>query len=310
MNIPDGTDRIEIIDRRASSDSSIDAMVAALKSDRVVLVRNVAARENDEIMSGVAAAFDLGLQLESQAAFAGIHGHRRNVGRFFMTVNRRSEYEIVLPHSEGSLLQNIQLAAFYCLQNTTDGGASLLLNCDQDSAVWSSMREMVTRIDPSSRPLNTTEKALARAKFMVDGSVETGDEVLQEQASELEGVRFCWVLTRLRRGFSKILQRDVFTYWDSVASLDRDCLSDSLELLGSRDLLREPADGRRIDHSDPVYRRSLWRSGARFKDLFKAVVVRKLEPGDLIIQNNLTWAHAASNWTPGSGVRRLVAAFA
>jgi hypothetical protein len=126
----------------------------------------------------------------------------------------------------------------------------------------------------------------------------------------MQGVRFLWVLTRLRRNFSKALQREVFTYWDSVASLDCDCLKQCLELMGSHDLLREPANGPRIDHSASVYRRSLWSSGAAYRDLFKAAIVRKLEPGDLIIQNNLTWAHAASNWTPGSGIRQLVAAFA
>lgn len=310
MNIPHGTDRVQTIDRRASGDSSVDAIVAALRGDQVALVRNVAARQADEIMSEVAAALDLGIQLESQAAFAGIHGHRRNVGRFFMTVNRRSEFEIVMPHSEGSRLQNIQLASFYCHQNTTDGGVSLLLNCDQDSPVWYSMRELVTRIDPSSRPLTASEKALARAKFMVEGFPEADDRVLQEVPSEIAGVRFLWVLTPLRRSFSKIQQREVFTYWDSVASLDLDGLKECLKLMGSLDLLREPADGPRIDHGDPVYRRTLWSSGAAYQDLFKAVVVRKLEPGDLIIQNNLTWTHAASNWTPGSGTRRLIAAFA
>jgi hypothetical protein len=30
----------------------------------------------------------------------------------------------------------------------------------------------------------------------------------------------------------------------------------------------------------------------------------------LIIQNNLTWTHAVNNWSPGSGLRKVAAAFA
>ena len=42
----------------------------------------------------------------------------------------------------------------------------------------------------------------------------------------------------------------------------------------------------------------------------KYKIVRKLEPGDLVIMNNQTWTHAANNWSPGSGVRRIGVAIA
>jgi hypothetical protein len=32
--------------------------------------------------------------------------------------------------------------------------------------------------------------------------------------------------------------------------------------------------------------------------------------GDLVIYNNLTWAHSVANWSPDSGTRRVIAAFA
>jgi hypothetical protein len=35
-----------------------------------------------------------------------------------------------------------------------------------------------------------------------------------------------------------------------------------------------------------------------------------LTRGDLIILNNLTWAHSVANWRPESGVRNVSAAFA
>jgi alpha-ketoglutarate-dependent taurine dioxygenase len=75
-------------------------------------------------------------------------------------------------------------------------------------------------------------------------------------------------------------------------------------------LLREPASGPGVNYFDKAYTRAVWRSGVTYRQLFRAVVIHRLEPGDLLIQNNLTWAHAASNWTPGSGIRNVIAAFA
>ncbi len=227
-----------------------------------------------------------------------------------MTVNRRRDFAIVLPHSEGSRFTNIQLASFYCHENTTDGGVSLLLNCNQDSGAWQSMSELVMRLDPADRPLNPTQRAYARAKFMAEEFLGADDRFVEQRPSPIAGVRLMWALTPVRKSFSKILEREVHTYWDSVSSLDLDSAKEGVRLMSRYDLLREPAVGGPIDHYDDSYRRTRWSSGVKYDELFKAVIVRKLEPGDLILQNNLTWAHAASNWTPGSGTRRVIAAFA
>lgn len=307
--IPSGTDRIESMDRLAGG-FDVQAIIAGLRSDQLILVRNARQRDADQIMSDVAAQLGMSANLEIQAAFAGIHGHRQNVSKYFMTVNRRADFAFILPHSEGSGSANIQLASFYCHHNSTDGGVSILMNYDQDSTAWQLTKELVTRIDSSSRPLTATEKALARTQFWAEEFPGPQDQFIEERRSGMEGVRFLWMLAPLRRRFSKVLQHEVFTYWDSVASKDLDSVTECVRLMRSFDLLREPASGPPIDYFDKAYTRAIWNSGVSYQQLFKAVVVRKLEPGDLIIQNNLTWAHAASNWTPGSGTRNVIAAFA
>jgi len=304
-----GADRIEFVERRAGG-FDVARITAALRSDRLILARNALQRDAEQVMHDVAAELGLSVNLEMQATFAGIHGHRQNVGRYYMTVNRREEFAFILPHSEGSGFSNIQLASFYCHQNTTDGGVSILMNTDQDSAAWKNTRELVTRIDPGSRPLTVTEKAVARTRFWAEESPGPDDVLVEERPSAMEGVRFLWMLTPLRKSFSTVLQREVYPYWDSVASKDLDSVSECIRLMRSYDLLREPAGGRGIDYFDKAYCRAVWHSGVTYRELFKAVVVRKLERGDLLIQNNLTWTHAASNWTPGSGTRNVIAAFA
>jgi hypothetical protein len=309
MTIPDGMERIEKIDRRAS-EFSPGKIITALQDDQVALVYNVREAEVDQIIGAVATDLGLRAHLEGQAAFASIQGHRQNVSKYFMTVNRRKEFAIVLPHSEGTRFQSIQLAALYCHENSTDGGVSLLLNVAQDETAWQSLRELVTRVDPGGRPLTATQKAMARAKFMAEECPGPDDQILEERLSGIDGLKLLWALTPLRKSFSKVLRREVYTYWDSVASVDLDAAKECVRLMSSLGLLREPTSGPRIDHLDQTYRQPLWVSGVKYDQLFKSLIVRKLAPGDLIIQNNLTWTHAASNWTPGSGTRRVIAAFA
>ena len=130
--------RVEIADCRAEG-FGVSTLVTALKSDRVVLVRHVVQHQADQIIGAVAAELGLSRELESQAAFASFQGQPQKISKYFMTVNRRKDFEFILPHCEGSLLQDLQLSAFYCHENTTDGGVSLLLNINQDCPALQSM---------------------------------------------------------------------------------------------------------------------------------------------------------------------------
>jgi len=75
-------------------------------------------------------------------------------------------------------------------------------------------------------------------------------------------------------------------------------------------LLKETLEGPTVGMMDNAADRRVWNSGVSFAGLFKCKITRKLRPGELIIQNNFTWTHAASNWFRGSGTRRIAASFA
>jgi hypothetical protein len=75
-------------------------------------------------------------------------------------------------------------------------------------------------------------------------------------------------------------------------------------------MLKEPPGGLATQDLDLAANERAWRSGVRLERLMTGKIIRKLLPGDLIIYSNPTWAHAANNWHPDTGVRRIAAAFA
>src|ERR1700755_994075 len=97
-----------------------------------------------------------------------------------MSVNKRDEYQFVAPHSEGSSFTNIQLSSFYCYENTTDGGTTILMNIDEGCEIWDSLREIVRR-GRARRPLTPGEvkkiKVMARLN-MPEDTLREDDEVL------------------------------------------------------------------------------------------------------------------------------------
>ena len=136
------------------------------------------------------------------------------------------------------------------------------------------------------------------------------DEILQKLDTPVPELELYQVLSEVRKAHSRILDRDLFTYWDSVASVDFDSAVEYFNFLAGSNLIRQPAQALNVEQLDNARDRRVWRSGVKYNSLFKQKLVHKLAPGELILMNNLTWAHSANNWTPGSGVRRVAAAFA
>jgi len=109
-------------------------IVESLKEDQVILVQDLDPDEADDLIALIAEKFDLSDSLELQTGMASTY-QRENVGGYFMTVDKRKDYQFVSPHSEGSSFINMQLAAFYCYENTIDGGETILMNVDQSSNI-------------------------------------------------------------------------------------------------------------------------------------------------------------------------------
>ncbi len=295
------------------SDYTPILIAEALKNDRVVLVEDVDPADADNIASATAQAFGLLDQLKMQAALASFQGHRDTISTYFMTVDKRSSFDFVPSHSEGRPNMNIQLASFYCFENSTDGGVTILQNTNQDSPAWTSFRDYATKVDLCGTTLSRADIARAKAMFDVaipDDILRDDDVVLRDRESPIAGVRFFFTLSPLRKAFSRILNRHVYACWGNGLAVDTDSRKEYAKLLQECGLLLDADKAAAARNLDPTRAVNSWASGIRYKDLFKARIVRKLRSRDLVIFNNLTWTHSASNWTPGSGVRKLAAAFA
>lgn len=291
----------------------IDLVLESLRKDLVVLVQRLSPEQADKMMHEVAEKLGLNDALNLQAAMAGFHGHRHNISKYFMSVNKRTDYQFITPHSEGSSFVGMQLASFYCYENTTDGGETILMNVDDSSHAWRSVRERLMRGKLGSRPLVRHEILRAKGLYQInlpDDVLRDDDQILQERETTIPGLTVVEVLAKPQPAFSAVLNRKVNVYWDSIDGADLDSVPEYARLLAHSGLLKEPPGGLELWQLDPEAERRIWHSGMRYSELFKCKITRKLAPGDLVIQNNMTWAHSASNWSPGSGTRKIAASFA
>jgi hypothetical protein len=310
--VPENSSRLVIIDYDGH-EINVSDVVRSLRQDLLVLIRNIASEQADRIMHDVAAGFGLSDALELQVGFAGFMGHRHNVGKYFMSVNERGDYQFISPHSEGDSFVNFQLASFFCYENSTDGGETILMNVNDSSIAWQSFREKVRRGRLGKRLLAPHEIRRARGLYRLslpEDALREDDQILKEHQTDIADLTILDVLAKPRRAYSRILERELYVYWDSIASIDFDSASEYLRMLRQCGLLREPQGGLELREMDNAAHRRVRHSGVDYAQLFNCKITRKLVPGDLIIQNNLTWTHAVANWSPGSGTRSIAACFA
>lgn len=307
-SVPEDPSRLATLDARGKE---VDAshILGPLKQDAVVLIRHVAAERVDAILQSVASKLGLLDSLELQASFADFLGHRSRIGKYRMSVNKRASHEFIPPHSEGDSFINLQLASFHCSENTTDGGETVVFNLDDSSSVWQSLREKVTRVGPGSRALSSSEWLQARGLYHLrnPSGLCPDDRILRERASGIPGLLLLDVLAPLARSHSLILDTHRYVYWDSIASTDFDSWRAFERLLKQSG---RATGGETPDRLDNALSRRVWSSGVDHNELFKCKLTYRLEPGDLLIQNNLTWAHSALDWNSASGTRNVAAAFA
>jgi len=310
--IPEDEDRLFILNNQ-NGHIDMEAALSALRQDKVILIQNTAPTSADRIVFSIAQAFGLDKKLEAEAGFASVSEHRKRIGKYFMSVNKRDDYQFIPAHSEGRHSTNMQLAAFYSVENTTDGGETILLNTNQYSSEWEKLGEIVGKFDISGRTLSPHEITQARLLFNVripDDLLSTQDQIISEDSSPLPGVKRFNVLEKLQKMHSVILDRELYVYWDSVASYDKDSGQGYFDFLASTGLFKAPSSSMLPEHLDNAYDRRIWSSGINYNSLFAAKITRKLVSGDLVVMNNLSWVHSTNNWTPNSGTRKVAAAFA
>jgi hypothetical protein len=188
--VPEDLDRLKIMEH-ARSEIEVDNILESLRRDSVVLIKRVTAEEADCVIHDVADRLDLGDSLKLQAGFAAFQGRRHNIGRYFMSVNKRDDYQFVPPHSEGNSFIGMQLASFFCYENGTDGGETILMNVNDSSAMWLSLRERVRRARLGSRPLAPHEISKARGLYQINLPADVlrdDDQILQERRADIPGI--------------------------------------------------------------------------------------------------------------------------
>lgn len=310
LPVPEDRSRLLVL-AREDRFSRQGAMINALKEDQVVLVQNMKPEEASALMLSISQEFGLADSLNLQAAFASSLGHRENVGQYYMTVNRRNDYQFVSPHSEGGSFTNLQLASFYCYENSSDGGETILMNIRQTTDLWETLREKVNR-GKSTRPLTPAEILQIRVLLrlnMPEDTLGDDDEIISENKVSPFFSAYK-ALAKPRKTFSQVLQRDLFAFWTTVESTDRDSAHEFFNLLKDHGLLKIPPHGVRVEELDDEESNRIRHFGSRYDELFSSKIIHKLQPGEFFILNNLSWTHAVNNWTPGSGTRKVVAAFA
>lgn len=310
--VPERLDQLAIHEQH-DAPANIQDVLQSLREDKVVLIRDVCPEQADKIIRDIAEGFSLIERLELQAGFADFLGHRHKVSQYFMSVNKRLDYHFISPHSEGSNFVGMQLASFYCHENTTDGGETILMNVNSASQSWSSLRESARRakIGQGSLPKHVIARAKGLYQLQLpNDTLKDGDQILREQKTAIPGLTLLEVLAEPQQIYSQILQKKVYAYWDSIGGVDADSASQFECMLRQAGLLREPMGGLTLRQLDIDADRRIWRSGVRYADLFNFKITYKLKPRDLIVQNNLTWTHAAANWSPNSGTRNIAASFA
>lgn len=302
-----------VITELKNSKADLDLIVKSLRQDHVVLVQKVEAEQADRVMYEVAEKLALHDGLELQAGFAGLFGHRHKVGKYFMSVNERTDYQFVTPHSEGNSFTGMQLASFFCYENSTDGGETILMNVDDSGSGWKSVREEVKRGKLDNRRLAQHEIVRARGLYQINlpaDILRTDDQILHERPTKIPGLTVVNVLAKPVKTRSRLLDRDLNVFWSGIDSADFDSAAEYERMLRQSGLLKEPPAGLEQCQLDSIADRRVWHSGVKYADLFKCKVTLKLSPGELVIQNNLTWAHAVNNWSPHSGTRKIAGAFA
>ena len=311
--IREDRDRLAIVSRKANA-LDVSNILEALREDMVVLIQDVAPKDSEAIVGDVALRLGLSDQLKLQAGFAGLLGHRERIGQSFMSVTKRRDYQFITPHSEGSSFAGMQLACFFCYENSTDGGETLLLNANTTGECWSFLRERLRRGQlEGQRVLPAHEIVRARGLYQLNlasDMLKEEDRILNREQSIIQGLTLLDVLAKPCTTYSKILGRHVHSYWATIGSADLSCAVEFERLLRDCGLLKEPLGSLPLERLDTYAHRRVWSSGITLASIFKCKITLKFGPGDLLIQNNLTWAHAVNNWSPKSGLRKVAASFA
>ncbi|MBQ4800943.1 hypothetical protein J8L73_17745 [Pseudoalteromonas sp. MMG006] len=290
-----------------------------LKQDKAVLLKNISMNEAETLLGDVVSQLGLQDNLKMQSALASVHQHRESKGKYFMSVNKRSNNQFIPFHSEGTSKSQLQLAAMFCAENSTNGGTSIIARVKQEDDIWQQLKEFSVKVKLGSKIPSPQAIEQAKVFLKVDllrDRIKQDDEVLDHipechlnNLKSLDIVGFK-VLSKPKKSFSRILGEKVYSYWDSIGSYDFASAREYLSMLEKENLLKTVPDPTDLSNLDNAHNRRVWDSQLHYKDIFECKVTHKLSNNELLIFNNMTWAHSSTSWEHGSGNRAVYAAFA
>ena len=313
FNVPENKHKLSTIPSFDAPDR-VHNMVSELQQDKVVKLSGLSSKQADAAIYDLAVHLGLESDLEMHAGLADLFGHRKKLSKYYMTVNKRRDFQCITPHSEGASFQNIQLVSFYCHENSTDGGTTVLMNINEDTQDWYQLKEVSLRAKLPNRKLSTAELSEIKMRYQVElprDQLQDTDHVLSAKPTHIPGLEICDVLAKPRKTFSTVLGRDVFAYWSSISRFDSNSIVSFRGVLKDAGLYKTPpGDPASSSYDDGFTDKKIHASGVNYGQIFNNKLTLDLKPGDFVVMNNLTWAQGVSNWTPDSGSRTIAAAMA
>lgn len=290
-----------------------------LEAGHCILIHEIDRAHAETVFRQVSRHFDLEDSFDLQMGI-GVDNtpSRDSVSLSAVSVNHRSDFQLIQPHSEGNTTMPMEIFGLHCTCNSEHGGETVLGLVDQAadfSALVAREKFLITPDAPAGSILADDLLAAHGSVRSVDTQVRPGDRVLETAA---DGTSVVVRDMPVEASPGLLLAKPAVTLWDNVTVHDRAFHRFMLGLMRDRGLLVEPEP--ELPWSDEFYfhiePKAPWgpirdRTAdiEYVSSLFKQLIVVKLLPDQMLLVNNRLWTHAANNWAP-SDTRILSAMYA
>ena len=108
INLSEDRDSLCVLNYSGKDSDCLSKVNNGLKQDKAVLLKNISMNEAETLLGDVVSQLGLQDNLKMQSALASVHQHRESKGKYFMSVNKRSNNQFIPFHSEGTSKSQLQ----------------------------------------------------------------------------------------------------------------------------------------------------------------------------------------------------------
>lgn len=280
----------------------ISEMASLISQDKLVLLTGMDFNRCGEVFMNLAKHFDChdSYQIQMQLV-AHMIKDRDAVDDKAVTVNRRGPYQIIQAHAEGDSSSPLELFGLFCEDNAIHGGENILSHINQRASFDCLRAKEKVILDFG---LSNLELAKLKRLHMDATEILTSSNGVQRILLEIENGAVGIVLKKIKKRYSKILAREVYTFWDNVTVHDLAFHKHHYQLLCEIKLLIKGL-GEELELYLHIEDDSYWapidtesNTVEKTAGLFDLHVVHKMRKGDFLLFCNRTWTHAVNNWSP------------